>query len=167
MCHMPNASPAPIEPLGREAFLTIIEEHSNFWDDDLTYQLHHPMFIEEFGDTAFAIRDGDEIVAYLLGFYSQTSPTAYIHMVAVRKGHRGMGHARRLYEHFIDAARKKACTILKATASPFNEKSIRFHQALGMTMLGEDFPEAVAGVKVVKDYLRRGSHRVVFELEIM
>lgn len=163
---MPNASPAPIEPLGREDFLTIIEEHSSFWDDDLTYQLHHPMFIEEFGDTAFVIRDGGEIVAYLLGFYSQTSPTAYIHMVAVREGHRGTGHARRLYEHFIDAARKKGCSILKATASPFNEKSIRFHQALGMTMRGEDFPEGVQGVKVVKDYLRRGSHRVVFELVI-
>lgn len=163
---MPNTSPAPIEPLGREDYLTIIEEHSCFWDDDLTYQLHHPMFIEEFGDTAYVIRHDGEIVAYLLGFFSQTSPAAYIHLVAVREGHRGMGHARRLYEHFIDAARKKGCTTLKATASPFNEKSIRFHLALGMTMRGEDFPEAVAGVKVVKDYLRRGSHRVVFELDI-
>ena len=163
---MSVASPIPIEPLSREDFLTIIEEHSKFWDDDLTFQLHHPIFIEEFGDTAYVIRHDGEIIAYLLGFYSQTSPTAYIHMVAVREGHRGKGLARKLYEHFIDAARKKGCTTLKATASPFNEKSIRFHQALGMTMQGEDFHQGVQGVKVVKDYLRKGSHRVVFELEI-
>ena len=163
---MSVALPVPIEPLGREDFLTIIEEHSSFWDDDLTYQLHHPIFIEEFGNTAFVIRDGDEIVAYLMGFYSQTSPTAYIHMVAVREGHRGKGLARKLYEHFIDAARKKGSTTLKATASPFNEKSIRFHQALGMSMRGEDFPEGVLGIKVVRDYLRKGEHRVVFELGI-
>ena len=75
-----------IEPLTRSDFLAIIDDHGDFWESDLTYQLHHPLFLEEFGDTAYVIRENDLIVAYLFGLISQTSPTAYIHIVAVREG---------------------------------------------------------------------------------
>jgi len=158
--------PIPIEPMTREDFLQIIDDHGEFWDSDLTYQLHHPIFIEEFGDTAWVMRENGEIAAYLLACYSQREPIAYVHMVASRPAYRGRGLARALYEHIMQVARERGCTHLKATASAFNEASIRFHLAMGMTMQGEDAPEGVDGAKVVRDYLRRGSHRVVFLLEL-
>ncbi len=158
--------PIPIEPMTRDDFLQIVDEHGDFWDSDLTYQLHHPIFIEEFGDTAYVMREHGEIAAYLLACFSQRRPYAYVHMVASRPAYRGRGLARALYEHFMQVARERGCTHLKATVGAHNEASIRFHLAMGMTMQGEDASEGVAGAKVVKDYLRRGAHRVVLLLEL-
>ena len=36
----------------------IIEDLPDFWDGRDTRQLHHPMFINEFGNSAFVIREG-------------------------------------------------------------------------------------------------------------
>lgn len=155
-----------IEPLLRTDFLAIVDDHDAFWDNDLTYQLHHPLFLEEFGNTAYVIRNDGLIVAYLFGLFSQTRPIAYVHLVAVREGHRRKGYARSLYEHFIEVGRKKGCSQLKATASPYNALSVGFHLKLGMSMQGESFEGGVEGVKVVRDYLRRDSHRVVFLMPI-
>ena len=105
------------------------------------------------------MKDGRTIAAYLMGFISQTEPTGYVHLVAVRPDYRRQGAARRLYEHFTDEARKRGCTKLKATGHPDNEQTIRFHLSLGMEMVGEPNGQ---GVSVVKDYLRPGFDRVVF-----
>ena len=148
-----------IERCIRLDFDEILTDHDRFWDSDLTLQLHHPIFLHEFGDTAFVIRKGGQVVAYLFGFFAQTGPLAYVHMVAVRKGHRGQGLARRLYARFVAAARAKGLEQLKATASPLNAASIHFHHSIGMRSTGEPNDE---GVVVEKDYLKPGSDRVVF-----
>ncbi|MCP4250264.1 MAG: GNAT family N-acetyltransferase [bacterium] len=150
-----------IERCTKADFDRIVSDHAEFWDSELTLQLHHPILIFEFGDTAFVIKDGDIVAAYLFGFFAQTGPVAYVHLVGVRPAYRRRGLARRLYEHFIAQAR--GCTELKATAGPWNEESIRFHAALGMEMAGT--PNA-DGVPVVKDYLRPGVDRVVFQMQI-
>jgi hypothetical protein len=76
-----------------------------------------------------------------------------------------VGHADRevLYDHFIELARKVGCTHLKATASPLNEMSIRFHTAMGMRPQGE--PNE-AGFVVMKGHLSPGVDRVVFLMPI-
>lgn len=152
-----------IEPMTVADFHSIIEQHATYWDSDLTLRLHHPIFIHEFGDTAFVIREGTAIAAYLLGLYAQTGPVAYVHMVAVHPDHRRRRLAHRLYDHFIELARARGCTHLKATASPLNELSIRFHTGIGMTAEGEMLD---SGVPVVRDYLRPGHDRVVFTMPI-
>jgi GNAT superfamily N-acetyltransferase len=141
----------------------IVTDHDQFWESDLTFPLHHPILIFEFGHTAFCIRDHHQIIAYLFGFYSQTEPTAYVHLVAVRRNHRRKGLAKKLYDHFINVARSNDCTHLKATASPNNQLSIRFHTALGMHATGQ--PNA-DGIPVIKDYLRPNHDRVVFKMRI-
>ena len=159
---MPDAK-IDIEPMTRADFLDIVDAHAEFWESDLTVRLHHPVFIEEFGDTAFVIRRSGRIIAYLLGVIAPATRTAYVHMVATRRDARGGGLARALYEHLADIGRARGCTRLKATADAHNELSLRFHLALGMEMQGEVADDAAfEGVKVVRDYLRRGSHRVVF-----
>lgn len=140
-------------------FDQIMLNHSMYWDSDLTFRLHHPIFVNEFGDTAYVMTDGETIAAYLMGFIAQTGPVAYVHLVAVHPDYRRRGLAQQLYQHFADAARSRNCTQLKATADPTNDLSIQFHLGLGMEMLGE--PNG-RGIKVVRDYLRPGSDRVVF-----
>ena len=160
-----------IEPCTRADFDAILSNHAMYWESELTLQLHHPMFFEEFGDTAFVIRIEETIAAYLFGFFAQTGPVAYVHMVAVHPAHRRKGLARTLYDHFIRVARARGSTALKATASPMNGLSIRFHTALGMQMDGEllspeEHAPGLRGVRAVRGYLRPGVDRVVFRRDL-
>jgi GNAT superfamily N-acetyltransferase len=143
----------------RAEYNEIVSQINQFWGNDRTLQLHHPMFLYEFGDTAYVIRDGGHVGAYLFGLISQTEPTAYVHLVGVRKQYRRQGLARRLYEHFMTHALARGCTQLKAITTPGNHESILFHRSLGMELVGD---AAHHGISVVKDYAGPGHDRVVF-----
>jgi GNAT superfamily N-acetyltransferase len=125
----------------------IVSELSDFWGHDRNRSLHHPMFVNEFRDSAYVIRDQGKVVAYLLG------------VVAVRRSHRQLGLARQLYDHFAAFAVSRGCTALKAITTPENAGSIRFHQSLGFQLEGTPNPD---GVPVVKDYAGPGLDRVMF-----
>lgn len=136
----------------------------DFWGSDRTLHLHHPMFLYELGNSAFVIREGDRILAYLFGFLAQTEPTAYVHLIGVRRSHQRRGLARQLYEHFIEFARKHGCEEIKAITSPSNTQSILFHKAIGMELMkGPDQTE----IPVVKDYSGPGKDAVVFRRKIL
>lgn len=148
-----------IEPLDKRDFDWILDHFDQFWPDEATRPRHHPIFINELADCAFVIRDGERVAAYLLGLIAQTSPTAYVHLVAVARDERRRGLARRLYENFVEVAKERGCNRLKATAAPWNELSIAFHLGFGMKMEGE---ETGGGIRVVRDYAGPGLDRVIF-----
>ncbi len=102
-----------------------------FWDDDRTLPLHHALLVHEFGDTAFVAAERDRVMAYLFGFLSQINAAGYVHLVAVRDGHRRRGLARKLYGRFAEVASARACQELKAIVIPENTASLAFHSALG------------------------------------
>lgn len=137
----------------------IVSSLEEFWGSNRTLPLHHPMFLYEFGDTAYVLRDAHGVAAYLFGFFCQTEPTAYVHLVGVRNHYRRRGLARQLYEHFMACASTRGCTHLKAITTPGNDDSILFHRALGMEMTGE---LGSHGVPVIRDYAGPGQDRVVF-----
>jgi len=143
-----------IERCTKADFDWILNHFGEFWNNDATRSRHHPIFVNELGDTAFVIRDGKSIAAYLLGFIATASPTGYVHMVAVNRRHRREHLASRLYDHFITLASERGCIRLKATVAPENKLSIDFHQARGMSM------------ETVEDYAGPGIDRVVFLAEI-
>ena len=153
-----------IEPLTKADFDWILEHFDQFWPDDATRPRHHPIFVNELSSSAFVIRDDDGVAAYLLGLIAQSSPTGYVHLVAVRRPHRRRGLARRLYDHFTEHARRRGCDRLKATAAPWNRESIAFHHAYGMRATAGE--ETAGGVRVVRDYGGPGIDRVVFIREI-
>lgn len=93
----------------KDDFDQIIINIKEFWDSDRTLHLHHPILINEFGNTAFVIKEKNTVCAYMFGFYSQTEPVAYVHLIAVRNNYRRLGLGRKLYEHFIKCAREKYC----------------------------------------------------------
>lgn len=78
------------------------------------------MFVHEFGDTAWVIREENEIIAYPFAFWSQKEPVGCIHLVGVRRAHQRRGIGKRLYDHFERLARQRGCTALKALTSPRN-----------------------------------------------
>ena len=137
----------------------IVASLSDFWGHDRHRALHHPMFVNEFSDCAYVIRDQETVVAYLFGFIAHAKSVAYVHLVAVRPSHRHLGLARQLYDHFTIRAVSRSCKQLRAITNPENTGSIRFHQSLGFRLEGA--PNA-AGVPIVKDYAGPGIDRVVF-----
>jgi ribosomal protein S18 acetylase RimI-like enzyme len=156
-------NPMDIDRCTLADFTPILAHLAEFWGDDRTRPVHLPLFIHEFGNSAFVVRDGLTVVAYVFGFCSQTEPAGYVHLIAVRAPYRRQGLARRLYRHFARFARERGCTSLKAVTMPENALSIAFHRSLGMQLMGE--PNAL-GVPVVKDYSGPGKDRVVFRMEM-
>lgn len=119
-----------------------------FWGDRDVRHLHHPMFVHEFGDTAFVARGPAGVDGYLFGFVTPAG-VGYVHAVAVRLALRGAGLGRLLHETFAAAARSRGATSRKAITTPANAASIRFHERLGFT------------AEVVADYSGPGQPRVV------
>jgi GNAT superfamily N-acetyltransferase len=152
-----------ITTCSREDFAQILSEFGDFWEHDRAAALHHPTIIYEFGNSAFVVKEGEKVAAYLFGFLSQTEPAGYIHLLAVRRGSRRQGLANRLYAHFEAYARSHGCTRLKAITSPLNTLSIDFHRSIGMMPTGE--PDN-SGLPVAKNYAGPGKDRVVFIKEM-
>lgn len=152
-----------VSPCTKPDFDEILTLLPEFWGSDRTAHLHHPMFLYEFGNSSFVVRDKGEVVAYLFGFMSQTESTGYVHLVAVRSSHRKMGLGRLLYRRFAAFARSRGARRVKAITSPENRDSVEFHRKLGMLPLGsaEGFP-----IPVAKDYGGPGKHMVVFGCDL-
>lgn len=144
-------------------FNQILTNIADFWGSDRTLGTHHPMFIHEFGNTAYVIRVNNNVIAYLFGFIAPTSPTAYVHLVGVHKNYQNKGIGSSLYNHFIGYAKEQGCNKLKAMTTPANSLSIAFHKKIGMRLLGNKNAD---GVEVIADYSGPGQDRVVFEKEI-
>jgi len=147
----------------KQDFDQILTEFNQFWEHDRTVSLHHPTMINELSDSAFVIKDGDTVAAYLFGFLSQTEPVGYVHLLSVRRGYRRQGLANRLYAHFEQYALTRGCRRLKAITSPMNGLSIDFHKSIGMMPAGEEHGH---GVPVIRDYAGPGKDRVVFLKDI-
>lgn len=141
----------------------ILADISNFWGSDRTLNIHHPMFIYEFGNSAYVIKINDRVIAYLFGFISQTSPTGYVHLIGVRNDYQNKGLGSALYKHFISYAKEKGCNKVKAMTTPTNSLSIAFHKKIGMKLLGN---KNANGMEVISDYSGQGQDRVVFEKDI-
>jgi GNAT superfamily N-acetyltransferase len=88
----------------------IITDMADFWNsshiDNLRMQ-HNPLYFYEFGNTAFVVKEGEKVIGYLFGLYSQTSSTACVKFVGIRASYRKRGVGRALYEYFIEVAKKQ------------------------------------------------------------
>jgi ribosomal protein S18 acetylase RimI-like enzyme len=144
-------------------FDQILTDFIEFWGDERTKNLHNPVFLYEFGNTAYVAKEGDKVVGYLFGLFSQTAPVAYVKFIGVRRAYQQRGLGRQLYAHFTEFARTKGYKELKSITSPDNMVSIAFHRSIGMELLGE--PNE-AGIPVVKDYGGPSMDRVVFRRKI-
>jgi len=152
-----------IERCTKSDYDQILADISDFWGSDRTLHIHHPMFIHEFGDSAYVIKINDRVIAYLFGFIAQTSPTAYVHLLGVRNDYQSQGLGSALYGYFITYAKGKGCTKIKAMTIPANASSIGFHKKIGMKLIGNKNSD---GIEVISDYSGPGQDRVVFEKEI-
>jgi len=119
------------------------------------------LFFIHFRDTSFVVEDAGRIVAFLVGFVSQSQPgQAYIHVVGVDPNRRREGLARGLYERFFAAVRARGCREVHLVTAPVNRESVAFHGRLGFVPQPGD--AHADGVPVTADYDGRGHARVRF-----
>jgi ribosomal protein S18 acetylase RimI-like enzyme len=151
---MARFGPVEIERPTIEDLAEITGEQAPFWGERDLSHLHHPMLVHDFGETALLVRDGEgRIIAYLFGLLTPAG-TGYIHLIAVREGHRREGMAGGLYAEFESIVRRMGGVRLKAMTRPENTNSIAFHRAMGFE--ATDTP----------DYSGPGETRTVFEREL-
>jgi GNAT superfamily N-acetyltransferase len=123
-------------------------------------RLSHVFFVH-FRPTSFLIECDDELLAFLLGFTSQTTPNeAYVHFVGVHPDYRKLGLVRRLYERFFAVATLKGCDVVRSHTSPANRLSIGFHAAMRFEI--EPGDDVINGVSAWRDFSGPGEHRVRF-----
>ena len=129
-------------------------QHVNAWwgGRDMAPMLPKLFFLHFEGTSFVAEDDEGKLVAFLIGFLSQTDPDeAYIHFVGVAPSQRGSGVGRELYERFFAVVAAAGRSLVRCVTSPANEGSIAFHESLGFSV------ESVA-----KDYDGPGEDRVLF-----
>jgi GNAT superfamily N-acetyltransferase len=93
----------------------VIDVIKNWWGGrDLTYALPR-LFFDHFNDSSFVILHGHQLVAFLIGFLSQSIPNeGYIHFVGVHPSFRKIGLGSHLYSLFFDHCRAHNRTIVKS-----------------------------------------------------
>jgi RimJ/RimL family protein N-acetyltransferase len=103
----------------------------DWWGRPMGALLQRP-FISCFRDTSFVIEHERELIAFLVGWLSQTDPAeAYIHAVAVAPEWRGRDLGQLLYKSFVDVARRHGRCRVRAITAPGNRGSLAFHRRLG------------------------------------
>jgi len=144
-----------------EDYGSIISVIDDWWGGRHIADMLPKLFFQHFQDTSFVVVENGQIVAFLIGFVSQTNPEqAYIHFVGVHPDYRKHGLAKELYERFFTAVRQRRCTEVHAVTSPVNKGSIAFHTRMGFGI--EPGDAEVDGVQVKTDYDGRGQSRVRF-----
>jgi GNAT superfamily N-acetyltransferase len=117
-----------VKPEDRRRVQTAVDD---WWGRPMGALLPGPFFTC-FGDTSFVIERNGDLVAFLVGFLSQSNPDeAYIHAVAVAPDSRGKGLARLLYRRFVGVARRHGRRTVTANTAPINTGSVAFHRRLG------------------------------------
>jgi predicted GNAT superfamily acetyltransferase len=100
-------------------------------------------------------QDADYASPNFLWFRERYPRFAYVDRIAVAEAARGRGHARLLYEHFFEQARRDGHVVVtcEVNSDPPNPASDAFHAALGFRIVGE--AAVYGGARTVRYFERR------------
>jgi len=143
----------------------IIEVMKAWWDGrDLTAMLPR-LFLVHFCDTSFIVEKDDDLVAFLVGFLSQSKANeGYIHFVGVHPNYRKMGIGEFLYQRFFGICKANGRDTIRICTSPVNKRSIEFHKKIGFRILQGN--AVIDGIQVMLDYNGPDDPKVLFEIKL-
>ena len=128
-----------IRPIGERDHATIIAVVDQWWGGRQMAGLLPRLFFTHFQNTSFAIEEDGQLIAFLIGFVSQSHPQqAYIHFVGIHPDHRKRGLGKRLYELFFETVRARGCDQVRCITAPINSSSIAFHRHMGFQIEKSD-----------------------------
>lgn len=139
----------------------VIDVLNQWWGGRNMADMLPKLFFNHFQNTSYIIEQDNKIIAFLIGFVSQTYPDeAYIHFVGVHPEYRKTGVAKKLYQLFFDNVQQLGCNTIRCVTSPINKTSIAFHTKLGFKV--EKGNGEVEGIHVHTNYDGEGQDRVLF-----
>jgi ribosomal protein S18 acetylase RimI-like enzyme len=148
-----NVRPSDYPPI-----ITVLDD---WWGGRKVSAMLTRLFFEHFNNTSFIIEENNQIVAFLIGFLSQSQPdVAYIHFVGVHPQYRKRGYGRLLYETFFSVARQNQRHEVRCITAPINTTSIAFHTHMGFQI--EPGEAELDGIPYNSDHDGPGQHRVCF-----
>ncbi|WP_371068539.1 N-acetyltransferase family protein [Sediminibacillus sp. JSM 1682029] len=119
------------------------------------------LFFVHFQPTSFIVEEDGVIIAFLIGFLSQTNTEeAYIHFVGVDPEYRNRHIGTQLYERFFQTASSYDRSVIKAVTSPINKASIAYHTRLGFAV--ETGDKQIDGIDIHSNYDGNKKDRVLF-----
>lgn len=139
----------------------VIKALRDWWGGrDLTKMLPR-LFLVHFCDTSFAVCHDAVLIAFLVGFFSQSRKNeAYIHFAGVHPEYRGQGMGRFLYMTFFDLCKRNNKIAVRSCTSPVNVGSIAFHKSMGFILeSGDSF---INNISVTSNYNRPDDPKVLF-----
>jgi ribosomal protein S18 acetylase RimI-like enzyme len=138
----------------------IINVVDHWWGGQNTNGTLPKMFFLHFQQTSFVAEVDDEIIAFLVGFLSQTwTDEAYIYFAGVHPDYRSRGIAKLLYERFFTTVQSYDRHIVRCVTSPVNASSIKFHFHLGFEI--EEGGSQIADMSYFENYDGPGEDRVL------
>jgi ribosomal protein S18 acetylase RimI-like enzyme len=150
-----------IRPIDEHDHAPIVGVVDEWWGGRQMAGLLPRLFFTHFQDTSFAVEEDGQIVAFLIGFVSQTNPRqAYIHFVGIHPDNRKRGLASQLYQLFFDKVRARGCDSVRCITAPINTGSVAFHRRMGFQIEKSDRERD--GVPFTADYDGPGHDRVCF-----
>jgi ribosomal protein S18 acetylase RimI-like enzyme len=138
----------------------------DWWDGrDLTWMLPK-LFLNHFGNTSYIIEKNDDLIAFIIGFLSQSNTNeGYIHFAGVHPDYRGMGIGKYLYEQFYKVCKQNNRDTIRSCTSPVNKGSIEFHKRMGFEI--EQGTAEMDGTSVTLDYNKPNDPKVLFKKKIV
>lgn len=143
----------------------IIAVLKDWWGGrDLTKMLPKLFFIH-FCDTSSIVEKDDDLVAFLVGFLSQSkAKEGYIHFVGVHPNYRSIGIGEFMYHRFFEICKANNRDTIRACTSPVNKGSIEFHKKMGFKISHGN--AEIDGIRVSLDYNGPNDTKVLFEKTI-
>jgi GNAT superfamily N-acetyltransferase len=147
-----------VQPSDYTPIISVLDE---WWGGRKMSDMLPRLFFKHFCETSFILKEDNQIVAFLIGFFSQSRPDeAYIHFVGVHPQYRKQGLGRELYEHFFTVMRQHQRRVVRCVTSPVNKGSISFHTRMGFHI--EPGDSQSDGIAYHADHDGPGEHRVCF-----
>jgi predicted GNAT superfamily acetyltransferase len=154
-----------IRHVREEDYPRVMRVINEWWGGRQMADMLPKLFFLHFQETSYVAEQDGELVAFLVGFVSQTHPEeAYIHFIGVHPDDRKSGVAGALYERFFEKVKGLGCRRVRCVTSPVNKGSIAFHTRMGFAVVPGD--AVVDGVEVKEDYDGLGHSRVLFVKEL-
>jgi ribosomal protein S18 acetylase RimI-like enzyme len=154
-----------IRPIDEHDHTPIVAVVDEWWGGRQMAGLLPRLFFRHFQDTSFAVEEHGQMIAFLIGFVSQTDPRqAYIHFVGIHPQHRKRGLGSQLYQLFFENIRARGCDSVRCVTSPINTGSVAFHRRMGFRIEKSDRERD--GVPFTADYDGPGQDRVCFVKQI-
>ena len=150
------------EPSDHHAIINVLKD---WWGGrDLTWMLPR-LFLIHFCNTSFIIEKNDRLIAFLIGFLSQSNKDeGYIHFAGVHPDYHGIGIGEYLYEQFYKVCKENKCDTVRACTSPVNKGSIEFHKRIGFYL--ERGNSKFDDIPVTLDYNKPNDPKVLFRKRI-